>query len=655
MKLYARAQLVQENPQVLRETVFLTNLNFKFTILYKSNCNGKYMHMKQYQKNVFFPLYCLLISQVYAAQPPCDVDFEFNTTTKLCTACVSGAVSLGGIAPCSCRQGTSSLYSEPLSGAAVGPVLATKLTGLSGYQFGDELFSSGSVVYSTNGISIYFAPQHATYVGVYNIETNTFLEISIVDKINVYLDAQGVEKDGSGFQAFQISNDRKYSGAVYVPTKGNVYLIPLGLAMVGVVDISTNTFSTIKSVFSGQTEYNGGVLSQDGTVIYMVPFRHDYIGVLNLNTHAITKIMIGANQPNLEKYQGGVLAGNGKIYFCPYHSTNIGVLDPTAGDAFSVIDISSITHVNTDGYNTFEAIFLHTDSMIYFVPGAGTMICKLDPSTHIFSEFLDLTSFFTSHYWFSKTKKFSGGISVGMDKIYLIPSTSYYIGILTLFPTPMFEFILDENTAILKYSGGVRVSGTVYMVPANMNNIDILDLNLPVLSSCASCLAGTYSSLPGSDTCTTCPSYSSSPLDGLPLDRCLCDAGYTGADSGVCTACISGTTKTTIGSAPCVESSNTGAAGSCERDVNGFCKSCLPGTFSIKDTTADHCTPCPAGTWSSKYDARGVASCIFCRPGKFSTGPGMISVASCQHCPEGTFHTKFGAIDAAKCQTCSCR
>ena len=70
------------------------------------------MHMKQYQKNVYFYLCCLLVSQVYSEEPPCGVDYEFDTTTNLCTACVAGAISLGGVTSCSCKNGTSSLYSD---------------------------------------------------------------------------------------------------------------------------------------------------------------------------------------------------------------------------------------------------------------------------------------------------------------------------------------------------------------------------------------------------------------------------------------------------------------------------------------------------------------------------------------------------------------
>jgi len=611
--------------------------------------------MKQYQKNVHFYICCLIVSQVYSQQPPCGVDYKFDTTTKLCTACVAGAISLGGITSCSCKQGASSLYSEPLPGAAVGPVLTTELTQFDGHT-GSEFFAGAALVQTTAGVVIYLAPKDSPYVGMYNTNTKIFSKIAIQGKINTFI-FNGVQQT-STVGAFSMNNRKKYSGAVYAPRNGKVYLIPHQLALVGVVDTSDNTFSTIISSVAIGIRYNGGVLSQDGNLIYMVPFSSNTIGVVNVNSHVITQINIGGTFS--QRYQGGVLAGNGKIYFCPYHSPSIGVLDPAAENAFSVIDISDITIVqNSWGQNYFAQFVLHTDGMIYSIPAASDFIYKLDPSTHIFSVFLNLTEFVpkaTRPLLYTYEHKFSAGISVGLDKIYLISGMSPDIGLLTLFPTPKFEIILELSDHFWRYNnGGVLLFGKIYLTTGSQAKLDVIDLNLPVLSSCTPCLAGTFSSLPGSDTCTSCPSHSSSPLAGLTLDRCLCNAGYTGVDSGVCTACASGTTKTTIGSAPCVESSNTAAAGSCQKDRNGFCQSCLPGSFSIQDTTVDHCIPCPAGTWNSKNNARGVGSCTLCRPGKFSTMPGMISVDSCQSCPEGTFHSEFGVTDASKCQTCSCR
>ena len=629
--------------------------------------------MKQYQKNVHFYICCLIVSQVYSQQPPCGVDYKFDTTTKLCTACVAGAISLGGITSCSCKQGASSLYSEPLPGAAVGPVLTTEFTQFDGHT-GSEFFAGAALVQTTAGVVIYLAPKDSRYVGMYNTDTKIFSTIAIQGKINTFI-LNGVQHT-SNVGGYSMNNDEKYSGAVYAPNSGKVYMIPHELTLVGVVDTSDNTFSTFISTFGGSKQYNGGVLSEDGNLIYMVPFLSNAIGVIDVNSHAITTINIGGNPGPTRRYQGGVLAGNGKIYFCPHHSPSIGVLDPAAGNTFSVIDISDITIVKNNWNQPYFAEFvLHTDGMIYSIPAASDFIYKLDPYTHIFSVFLDLTEFVpkaTRPLLYTYEDKFSEGISVGLDKIYLISGLSPDIGLLTLFPTPKFEIILELSDHFWRYNGGVLLFGKIYLTTGSQAKLDVIDLNLPVLSSCTPCLAGTFSSLPGSDTCTsclagtfsslpgsdnctTCPSHSSSPLAGLTLNRCLCDAGYTGADSGVCTACASGTTKTTIGSAPCVESSNTAAAGICQKDWNGFCQSCLPGSFSIQDTTVDHCIPCPAGTWNSKNNARGVGSCTLCRPGKFSTMPGMISVDSCQACPEGTFHREFGVTDSSKCQTCSCR
>ena len=237
--------------------------------------------------------------------------------------------------------------------------------------------------------------------------------------------------------------------------------------------------------------------------------------------------------------------------------------------------------------------------MIYSIPTASDFIYKLDPSTHIFSVFLDLTEFVpkaTNPLLYGYYDKFSARISVGPDKIYLISGDSPDIGLLTLFPTPKFEIILELVDYGNTYTGGVLLFGKIYLTTGTQDKLDVIDLNLPVLSSCTSCLVGTFSSLPGSDTCTTCPSYSSSPLDGLTLDRCLCNAGYTGADSGVCTACTSGTSKTTIGSAPCVESSNTAAAEEPPCDVDyefdtatKLCTACVAGAISVGGITSCSC------------------------------------------------------------------
>jgi len=70
---------------------------------------------------------------------------------------------------------------------------------------------------------------------------------------------------------------------------------------------------------------SGGVLALNGK-IYFVPHRADKIGTFDLSTNTFTMIdMLGAimNEPTwvYDKYAGGVLAHNGKIYFIRHDVT----------------------------------------------------------------------------------------------------------------------------------------------------------------------------------------------------------------------------------------------------------------------------------------------------------------------------------------------
>jgi len=228
-----------------------------------------------------------------------------------------------------------------------------------------------------------------------------------------------------------------------------------------------------------------------------------HIGVIDVNSHAITYIHESIS-PSMT-YQGGVLAGNGNIYFCPDQMKRIGVLERNHFSTiyhFSTIDIERRLPEYT--YNYFSGCVLHTDGMIYFIPGESEFIWKLDPSTRVFSKLLDLRNFidpgkneafYNASGWGGdrKTNKFSGGVSIGPDKIYLIPSNTRNIGLLTLYPTLTFELITDVGVGdlgyrpfveLFEYKGGVELFGEIYMTSSNKNQLDVIDLNLPILSSC---------------------------------------------------------------------------------------------------------------------------------------------------------------------------
>ena len=123
-------------------------------------------------------------------------------------------------------------------------------------------------------------------------------------------------------------------------------------------------------------------------------------------------------------------------------------------------------------------------------------------------------------------------------------------------------------------------------------------------ASCVDCPRGSYSSLVGATSCTTCPSHS----EALPGSiKCVCSVGYVAESdafgyseptpSVVCKACDAGKYKNTIG--------NTG------------------------------CTSCAAAKYSNQSGASSSATCLSCP--RYSRSPvGSILISNCS-CSAGMF------------------
>merc|ERR1712216_71584 len=117
---------------------------------------------------------------------------------------------------------------------------------------------------------------------------------------------------------------------------GRIYFVPYRADNIGVYDPSTGpqsfTVIDIKSIISVDEKYSGGVLGPNG-LIYFVPYSADNIGVLDPSTQSFTVIDIastisGKVVSEASKYTGGVLGPNGRIYFVPTNTENIGMLEP---------------------------------------------------------------------------------------------------------------------------------------------------------------------------------------------------------------------------------------------------------------------------------------------------------------------------------------
>ncbi len=175
--------------------------------------------------------------------------------------------------------------------------------------------------------------------------------------------------------------------------------------------------------------------------------------------------------------------------------------------------------------------------------------------------------------------------------------------------------------------------------------------------SCTACPPGSYQNTTGATRCELCPynTFSSttgatqcqecnvcnlhaqySPNNcglflGSTTSNCICDQGYTG-DGITCTACATGTYKSSIGNQACITCSACSgsvvalepcAAGSSYD--NSVCV-CAPGYYGNSNT----CSACMPGTYSSSKQS---STCTLCAVGQYSSS---IASTTCRTCPFST-------------------
>ena len=139
--------------------------------------------------------------------------------------------------------------------------------------------------------------------------------------------------------------------------------------------------------------------------------------------------------------------------------------------------------------------------------------------------------------------------------------------------------------------------------------------------------------------CLKCAPNSNAPASSDHFLDCQCNAGYSGPDGSVCTACVAGKYKSVGGESLCVECprNSTSEIGS----LNTSDCRCLPGFTANKG----ECVVCSAGTYKL---ITSDAACANCEPGKFkdTRGTGL-----CSPCPKGTT-SPFGSNTSKAC-TCA--
>ena len=197
----------------------------------------------------------------------------------------------------------------------------------------------------------------------------------------------------------------------------------------------------------------------------------------------------------VDKWVGGVRAGNGCIYGVPYDSTTVLKIDPS--------DDSTTTFGSLTGGNKWNGGVLAVNGYIYCIPRDSTTILKIDSSN-------DSTSTFGS---LAGSDKWSGGVLADNGYIYGIPFDSTTV--LKIDPSDDSTSTFGSLSGGDKWQGGVlAANGCIYGVPFDSTTILKIDTSDDSVTTFGSLAGGdkwVYGVLAGNG-CIYCIPYDSTTI-----------------------------------------------------------------------------------------------------------------------------------------------
>lgn len=250
-----------------------------------------------------------------------------------------------------------------------------------------QQWSSG--VLAPNG-KIYCAPSHSPYVLVIDTMDNSTYSIHIAnDGISCQYSGAALGDDGkiyfsplhsSAYCVIDPTNDSvtmtqysfgisKFSNVVIWDSR--LVFIPFNLMNVVTYPHSSSTNTFNKSTNITHNSLMGNYWSSavgHGNTLYTVPYSHPLVA--KIVGEKISYLPIDHDGPNDNKWWGGVLGSDDKIYMVPYTSNDILILD-TLDDSIVLVDSTE------SGHNKWRGAIAHGDS-VYFIPYMADTVMKLE-------------------------------------------------------------------------------------------------------------------------------------------------------------------------------------------------------------------------------------------------------------------------------------
>eukprot|EP01052_Picozoa_sp_SAG31_P030790 SAG31_NODE_3191_length_4571_cov_2.395572_1_plen_1228_part_10 len=159
----------------------------------------------------------------------------------------------------------------------------------------------------------------------------------------------------------------------------------------------------------GTDKWAGGVLANNGK-IYGIPSMSEAVLIIDpTDDTADMTTMVGLSGDH--KWEGGVLAGNGMIYGIPRDSTTVLIIDPIA----ETTDTASISGLTSDT-DKWRGGVLASNGKIYGIPYNANALLIIDPVTQTADVTVSVSALDSQ-----STAKWGHGILAPDNKIYAFP------------------------------------------------------------------------------------------------------------------------------------------------------------------------------------------------------------------------------------------
>ena len=284
-----------------------------------------------------------------------------------------------------------------------------------------------------------------------------------IDDLDVYLEGHRLSNE-----EYSVSNGSKiiltdpcvggeFVEIISFTKEDEIYnpLTPLSLSE----SIFDTTFEVLSSSLfgslSGPQKWHGGVLAPNGK-IYGIPYESTQ--VLEIDPISKTTTLFGSLS-GANKWLGGVLAPNGKIYGIPSDSTQVLEIDPISKTTATFGSLSSDQSKWLGGV-------LAPNGKIYGIPHNSTQVLEIDPVLKTTVTFGSLSS---------DQSKWLGGVLAPNGKIYGIPRDSTQV--LEIDPVSKTTTLFGSFTGTNKWSGGVLApNGKIYGIPRDSTQVLEIEL-----------------------------------------------------------------------------------------------------------------------------------------------------------------------------------